>query len=1042
MSIFRAGSKQSAITPDYTGLQIQTAVNALPVPIVWGESKIAPNVIWYNNFQSHTQQSSGGGKGGIFGGGATSGYTYSAAVIMAMCEGPVAGINQIWRGQSIYTLAGLGLSLFTGTTPQTVWSYLTASYPTQALGYQGTAFVCAANYDLSSSATLDNHNFEVQGFFYGSGSNGVDADPAKIVGDFLTNAQYGVGFPNSSIDAATLFGSGGDASFQTYCKAAGLALSSALTNQETASSVLGRWLQLCNTAAVWSGGLLRFIPYGDSTLTGGGATFTPDVTPLYDLTDDDFKADAHEEPLQVSRSDPYQAYNVWRLEVAERNNAYSLTTVESRDQNAVELYGMRIASTVTAHEICDPNVGLISGQLMLQRAVYIRNTYKFRLSWEYCLLDPMDLVTVTDAALGLVNAPVRITEIEEDESGFLQVTAEEFPAGAATATLYATQAIANNPVNRNVAAGAVNPPIIFEPTDELGGGLQVWAAVSSDTSYWGGAFVWSSYEEGGSYANIGTISGPARMGTTTADLPPVPGNATGPTIDQTNTLAVDLTESGGALATATAADALALNTACYVGGEIVAYANATLTATAKYNLTYLLRGAFGTESAIADHPAGTPFARLDSAIFKYGYDQQRIGATIYLKFQSFNVWGGGVQDLSDCPAYPYTITGSALASPLPDVTNLRTVYNNQTGFTDLYWDVVSDFRNGVVYEVRSGSSWQAGITLGTVAHSPFTVPGSGTYWVAARCQPTPGLIVYSETPQDVAISGAVITQNVIFTVDLAAEKWPGQFTGAISIDTNLNAIRTSGAGNILADPNILITPDILNYGNEGTTGGVYYPSGCVLDIGYVANASVSIKYQPTGVPLGQNILAISNILTTPDILGSISAQFITAYPLIETATTEAGDDLYAWGDLYQFEDMYQTSSPEWGSWQKFSPGTYQARWLNFAFFLQTDDPNTEGYNLEFAITITIPARIDQYAVMTSASGTVAVTFRPQGALSSAGFNGGAGTGNLPVVQGTIGNAQAGDQLVISDKTLTGLNVEVLNSGAPIARNVELVVQGY
>ena len=112
-----------------------------------------------------------------------------------------------------------------------------------------------------------------------AGANGVDADPAQIVGDFLTNAQYGVGFPSSSIDATTLYGSGGDASLQTYCKAAGLALSPALTNQETASSILGRWLQLCNTAAVWSGGLFRLIPYGDSAVTGGGVTFTPDVTP-------------------------------------------------------------------------------------------------------------------------------------------------------------------------------------------------------------------------------------------------------------------------------------------------------------------------------------------------------------------------------------------------------------------------------------------------------------------------------------------------------------------------------------------------------------------------------------------------------------------------------------------------------------------------------------------------------------------------------------------------------------------------------------------
>ena len=59
----------------------------------------------------------------------TTGYTYTASVIMALCEGPIGAINQIWRGQSVYTLAGLGLSLFTGTTPQTEWSYLATAYP-------------------------------------------------------------------------------------------------------------------------------------------------------------------------------------------------------------------------------------------------------------------------------------------------------------------------------------------------------------------------------------------------------------------------------------------------------------------------------------------------------------------------------------------------------------------------------------------------------------------------------------------------------------------------------------------------------------------------------------------------------------------------------------------------------------------------------------------------------------------------------------------------------------------------------------------------
>ena len=64
------------------------------------------------------------------------------------------------------------------------------------------------------------------------------------------------------------------------------------------------------------------------------ASFSPNLTPIYDLTDDDFKFENNEDPLQVSRSDPYEAYNVWRLEVAERDNAYNLTSVELRDQNA------------------------------------------------------------------------------------------------------------------------------------------------------------------------------------------------------------------------------------------------------------------------------------------------------------------------------------------------------------------------------------------------------------------------------------------------------------------------------------------------------------------------------------------------------------------------------------------------------------------------------------------------------------------------------------------------------------------------------------
>ncbi len=39
----------------------------------------------------------------------------------------------------------------------------------------------------------------------------------------------------------------------------------------------------------------------------------------------------------------------------------------------------------------------------------------------------MDIVLISDATLGLASAPVRITQIAEDENGELTVTAEEIP---------------------------------------------------------------------------------------------------------------------------------------------------------------------------------------------------------------------------------------------------------------------------------------------------------------------------------------------------------------------------------------------------------------------------------------------------------------------------------------------------------------------------------------------------------------------------------------------------------------------------------------
>ena len=54
---------------------------------------------------------------------------------------------------------------------------------------------------------------------------------------------------------------------------------------EQGSSVLNRWLQICNCGAVWSDGLLRFIPYGDAAISSGNVARTVQTTVPQPSTD-------------------------------------------------------------------------------------------------------------------------------------------------------------------------------------------------------------------------------------------------------------------------------------------------------------------------------------------------------------------------------------------------------------------------------------------------------------------------------------------------------------------------------------------------------------------------------------------------------------------------------------------------------------------------------------------------------------------------------------------------------------------------------------
>jgi hypothetical protein len=273
----------------------------------------------------------------------------------------------------------------------------------------------------------------------------------------------------------------------------------------------------------------------------------------------------------------------------------------------------------------------------------------------------MDIVTITDANLGLSAFPVRIDTIEEDDKGLLSVTAEEFVVGVGAPAFNPSNGATAFTPNQGATANAINTPLIYEPPPAATNNVaQVWVGASGGSGgvadpNWGGAYVWASVDDT-TFSQIATITQPLRQGFLTANL----ASATG--FDTTDTLSVNLAESGGVLSGTSAASAQAGATLSLVDGELLAYETATLTGANAYNLTGLARGLQG--STAAAHVSGAPFARLDSAVVQYDLPANWVGVPLYFKFQSFNVFGGGVQDLSTCAVYAYTPTGASALGPV------------------------------------------------------------------------------------------------------------------------------------------------------------------------------------------------------------------------------------------------------------------------------------------------------------------------------------------------------------------------------------------
>lgn len=168
-SIFGSKARINQEGARVTDLMVQASSYGKAIPLIYGSSRIAGNIIWSRPIQEHvttSTQSSGGGKGG--GGGSvettTTTYTYTASLAVAICEGPITEVIRVWADAKQLDLTQGNYSLYLGTEDQLPDTFISSFFPAgQTPGYRGMAYVVIKDFPLGDYGNrIPNFTFEIR----------------------------------------------------------------------------------------------------------------------------------------------------------------------------------------------------------------------------------------------------------------------------------------------------------------------------------------------------------------------------------------------------------------------------------------------------------------------------------------------------------------------------------------------------------------------------------------------------------------------------------------------------------------------------------------------------------------------------------------------------------------------------------------------------------------------------------------------------------------------------------------------------------------
>lgn len=669
MSFFR-GRTTTTRANKISEFTVNTAEYGAVVPEIIGTVRTAGNVIYYDDFTAHEhRETHKAGKGGRSKQVSIT-YTYTVAVILGLCEGPISGIGKVWIGKNVhnYPADDIQLTLFDGKENQQPWAYTQGKHPDKALPYPGLAYM-AGVIDLGDSGSMPSYNFEVKGRLLETG-DGVDVNPA----DYIRYVLDKIGKKDMQII--------GLENYRKYCKEADLLISSPPDeNAKAAREVVNEIAKLTNAYVFWSNDKLKIVPLADRPV----GNWTPNKTVVYDLTADDFLPQTGGALVIYKRKDSSAVYNQFPVEFINRANGYEKESVSYEFTEDIKNYGVRAASVTNAHYIYKKERAVKIAEQLARNNKYGRTQYTFKLDWSFCQLEVGDLVRLTDENSGIFEQVAVVSGITEGTDGCLTVTALSRAQGDYSAAKYNIHANDRPFIDYNKTAPDTVPVIFQPPADLTADGLELWIAAKGKADGWGGCTVYVS-DDNTNYRTVGQIAGSARCGKLINNI----------TKDSTDIIV----SCNDQLLSGTPQDAERKNTLCWIGGECLSYVTATLLSTGNYKLSGCIRGQYNTTPAA--HSAGADFVRLDNAVLHLDFAKDDIGKKIYIKFCSYNIFGAGNQDLSEVRAYEYTLTPYYI----PSVTNL-TAYNRYRQLADgvSRYDIVVNWTPPMLQSYLQGDVW-------------------------------------------------------------------------------------------------------------------------------------------------------------------------------------------------------------------------------------------------------------------------------------------------------------------------------------------------